>query len=252
MFGPGDSLWVFEPSRRRLTVLTPSLELARTSPLPVPTAAAIGYNDGSMILQGSIPTRERIGLPLHKVSVDGQLRRSFGAVIPVVRPDNRFLESRRLTSSDEGQLWSARVSEYVLELWDTSGVHIQTLEVDTPWFKPWKPRSDGSRAGPMIIDIQQDPHGLVWVLISVADPNARVASDDRARAATGSQSEDRSWEFDSIVEVVDPKRGLVLASLRFDQHLRGFACPGIVHGYHEDKEGFPSIRIWSVAMSSLR
>ena len=250
-FGPGDSLWVFQPSARRAAVFDSSLKYVRTLPLPTVATAVSIFDNGNLALQGSIPSRERIGLPIHLVSSAGALGSSFGTAKAEVRPDDQFVSSRRLAQASNGRIWSARLTEYTLERWDTAGTLDLRLAVDATWFKAWRPDPANPRAvGPMIIDVQQDSNGLLWVLISVRD-----ASVDEARFAETEQyarrsSSATSVEYDSVIEVVDPQRRRVLATTRIGSNMRGFACEGIAYSYKEDEAANPFLEVWSFTFTN--
>jgi hypothetical protein len=245
-FGRGDSLLVFDPSSRRLSVLSPVFELVRTTPLPAYASAAVHFADGSVVINASIMSKDLAGVPLHHVSASGAIRRSFGSDKSEARPELALATSRRLAPAGQGAFWSAHATRYTIERWDTTGALRATLEVPTPWFAPWRERKDGDPPKPTIIDLQLDNQGLLWVLLSVAD--ARHKPPARSVAGTPARI-DRDAEFDSVLEVIDPATAQVITSTRMEESMRGFGCAGVVFSSSEDSEGYPLVRLWSVALA---
>lgn len=250
-FGPGDSLWVFQPSARRVTVFDSTLKYVRTLTLPTSPAAAAPFANGAVVLQGSIPTRDRIGLPIHVLSSAGVLGGSFGSTTGEMRPDDPFVSARRLAPASDGRVWSARLTEYTIERWDTAGTLDLRLLVETTWFKPWRRDPSNPKAtGPMIIDVQEDASGLLWVLHSVRDPSFDDGRKSKTAQSQRRSSSGTSAEYDSVLEVIDPGRRVVLASVRLEPNMRGFACEGITYAYEEDEAGYPFLEVWSFSLTA--
>jgi hypothetical protein len=251
-YGPGDSLSVFDLSNRRLSVLSPGLDVVRTVPLPALIGSAIPLPNGAVVIQASIYSADRIGLPIHLMGVDGKLKRSFGGQSDAVRPGTQYSESRRLALASDGRVWAARVNEYTLELWDTVGTRHRRLEVPTPWFKPWVTIADGEQRLPLIVDVQVDQGGLLWVLIVVADASPRSDTEPPANQSRQARRSDEHREKDTVLELVDPTSNRILASHRFDEVVRGFACERTLFAYHEDPDGTPRLRTWHATFTQRR
>lgn len=105
---------------------------------------------------------------------------------------------------------------------------------DPSWYQ-----SDGvlgkfSRSRPAatrIRDIHEDEDGLLWVLVMV--PDERWA-ESLVSSPEGDRIVDRNASYDTVVEVLDPGRGLLLASTRYDQYLTQFLEDGRVASYLEE------------------
>ncbi len=242
-FGPGDSLHVFDAGNRRWTVISPDRRVVRAIPMPIHVSMALPLSNGEVIVQSAVRSDNRAGLPFHRVDTTGTIRSSFGAVVPVVRPDVEFADYRRLTKSSRG-LWSAFFHEYRLEEWDLEGRLLRSLVVPTPWFPRWETRPSDKPPPPIIIDIQEDSEGYLWTIISVPDRRYRPVP-------AGTPMKDiplGDHQFDTIIEVIDPRRNIVLASSRIDQNIRGFSCERTVFGYAEDAAGLPRIEAWKLSI----
>ena len=57
---------------------------------------------------------------------------------------------------------------------------------------------------------------------------------------------DPSRYHDTLIEVLDPRSGTIISTVRFDEELRFVGESNYVTNYHEDEEGFPHVRIWKL------
>ena len=152
---------------------------------------------------------------------------------------------RRVLSSphEKATVWSSRGTRYRLEEWDKSGQLLTAIDREVEWFEPWtQPPARNAREQPppsTAIDIEEDREGRLWSLVSVADedwlplPPGGGTSD----GLTFTTMEQRNRLHDTMIEVIDPGSGRLLASARIDEHLLGFAGRGIVYSYIEDELG---------------
>ena len=259
--GRGDTLHVFDAIfLRRHTLLAPgSWKVGRIAPIPVSpfleregtVMGPQGYvllPDGRYIVNGA-----RGDSALHLVGVHGELVRSFGVGYreedPPPPPSKRHLSvlepgeaaghrrvdviRRQLASAGEGRIWAAYTNRYEIELWDTAGHRLRRLARETEWFKPW--RSDeiyatykrhllrererpGEDAPPRpsppgLLGLEQDDQGRIWVLLAGGNAPGAPPGNDAAGP---------------IVEVLDPRAGRLVVSVRLGQRVRGFVGPGLV------------------------
>lgn len=250
--GRGDTLFVFDGAARRLTVLSPALELVRTQRMPVSagSASTLIRPNGEIVVSADVRSPDRVGYPLHLVDGEGSIVRSFGAVRPVLRPGVAYSMYRALAWDRSGDVWAAQKNRYLVELWDLSGQLHRVLERDARWFRPWEtdpPISPDHAPDPRLQAIEIDSAGRLWILAMVADPHYRDAL-IRRDGPRGPRYEftEQDRVFDSIIEVIDPVSGRLLSSLRVPQVLHNFAGPGLVFGSREDADGMPFLDVWRV------
>jgi hypothetical protein len=60
-----------------------------------------------------------------------------------------------------------------------------------------------------------------------------------------STDSDRNALLDTVVEVIDPEQGTVLASLRVEEALHGFAADGVAYSFSETEV---RIQIWALRL----
>lgn len=242
--GPGDTLHVFGSP---YTVFDPDLNPVRTyNALGDPHGFAL-FADGSMVLHTILYSETRIGLPLHKISPEGHIIRSFGSETRSYDPADPFAALRAVAVADSGRVWSVPMNRYVIELWDTTGHNLMQLRRDTDWFRPWTGYDEKapyrSRARPLVTAVAEDAEGRLWVMVGVADKDWRANSG----APTDVSIHD---VLDTIIEVIDPRAGRLIASTRIGIYLAGFADSSHVFARDVDSDGRIVLTVWRVSLET--
>lgn len=210
LVGPGDSIHVVDRLQRRLTVYGPDLGFERAvSAFPAEEVAGI-LADGTYLVSAQIRAADRVGFPLHTVSRDGQILRSFGNT----RPDAPNATQRVASVGPDGTIWALAQGRYVLEEWNPlTGERVRELPVSADWFsESVQPGGDwNSPPAPSLQAVWKDRENILWVLALVA---ARDWAPPTAQGEFDITPEHRAARFDSLLEAVDPNSGRVLARLR--------------------------------------
>jgi len=248
----GDELHVFDARLRRHTVLSKDFRVVRSAQYPgQPLGDVLVVSDSLVILNALIPTPEKAGFLLHALGPDGTVRASFGEDAAGHRRDMEFPARRLLAAAARGGFWSAQRTRYTIERWSPSGQRLETLSRNVPWFVPYMGpmrEAPGGVPRPFIQDVHEDANGRLWVLVTV--PDARGQTGARP-SGEGARVVDYDATFDSIVEVIDPRTGRLLASGRVDEHLTQFVADGVAASYTEDAGGVPKIAIWRLRLHGL-
>ncbi len=120
------------------------------------------------------------------------------------------------------------------------------------------PTSDLSATPPpLLLAVSQDAQGLLWSLIAVADPNWKSALEyqkhpDEKPLKKGEPAPKRlvvgdlHKYYDTLIEVIDPARGVVVARGKADMLLQGFADTTHAISYRDDRDGVPYIDVWQL------
>ena len=246
----GDTLIAYDIRSARLTLFSHSHEVVSTIPMPPQLRFILPQRDGSFIAYASIPTRDRVGRFLHRISRSGEIQQSFG---PSGEPfDARETAShvRILAQGASGIIWSARQNRYLIEAWTANGELRRVIIRQPAWFEEWTrhPLSGAERPRTRIRTIFEDEAGLLWVILRV--PDRRWRPDPAARPGVESGGVPTYAAVpryeDSIVEVIDPRTGALLISKRFDEAFADDMSGG--HGYLETQRetslGVPRVTIW--------
>jgi hypothetical protein len=267
MFDAGDTLYTFDPWHGRVTVYGPDYQFVRTDPFPanlVDDAVVLGGGRYVVASTATMPMgnnqREILTVPLHLV-VGGKIVRSFGKdTISLQGSVGEAAENyRRLGLSTRGRVWASHTFRYVIERWDTAGAHELSIVREVDWFPVEKHGySDPlrQRPHPSMVAVWEDSQGRVWTMSRVADAKWRERRNWKS-PYTGSGSIGRLTPeledsvYDSIVEVFDPERGLLLTSARLD---KPFYAGGVGFLYSDGAtpDGGNTKEIWRLRMGVAR
>lgn len=241
-----DSLFIFDISTRRLTVLSPEFKVVRTVNLQFAPRGVIALDDGGLLVNADIRTRERAGYPLHFATPDGIVTKSFGVGTANYRFDLPMENRRRLAADGAGSVWTARANQYLLERWDSGGSLAAQVRLDADWFPHWarpETRLDSVPPVPAIVKIWVENENL-WVVTHIADsnwrPQANVPAAAEARRYDGTTYH-RIW--DTRIDVINMRSWKLLTTTTFD----GYLIPGfaghILAEYAEGQDASPLFRI---------
>ena len=266
LFGPGDSLYAIVGDTRRMTVFSPEYEVARTVTLSTTLSSAVRLPDGRFLLSGLSRSAESIGHPLHLVDQQGAHVRSFGSTtVPdryggTVRMGRDALidAARRLAAPVGPNLWTAKFNDYVLEQWSLDGRKLAQMIRQVPWFPPnanVRPPANATagthREPPQMRSLSEDTAGRLWTLTTVPDRDWQPRTLPAAPGG-GTYTPDslRHKLHDSVLEVIDPARGEVLATRTFDTLFMSFIAPDLLVSFTEDAGGNPRYVVWRVRLVS--
>lgn len=247
----GGDLSIWDPGNLRITVIGHDFRAKSTTQIEYPFGTVLRGKD-RFFGAGVIRTPDLAGYTLHLIDFNGRRTRSFAPQGDGYRSDQADLYRRSIAIS-ESSLWSARHTEYVLESWDTVGNNLQRIDRVVEWFPPGSrfgaPRDDpGARPAPGIMAIEIDSAGFIRTLSWVADERWRSAL--RAMPGLYGRDElrvpvaDRAKYWDTIIEILDPRNGKIIAAGRFDQAFRGFAGPEHIYHYRETGDSEPVLDVY--------
>ncbi len=251
----GDRLHVFDLINMRRTVLTAGFEVEHTNPLQFVDfglgLATLG--DSAYVMNGVIPSPERVGYALHLFDGEGKVVRSFdemrgghGLAGAVPGPH------RSLAVSRDGGVWSASVSEYRIDLWDPgTGDRRRSLVREVDWFPAhdgrWSLTPDQPRP-PRIGGVKEDEEGWLWVLIHVASEHWEECLEATPPGAPAEVGEYRWREdcrgHDSRLEVLDPETGRVMAARTVPRSIVFVLAGRNMVSLEYDAPGFPVLQFW--------
>lgn len=235
----------------RITWLSTDLEVTRTERSPAPLVHRL-MQVGPDRFIANASMAQGTGLPLHSIDLESGQVRSFGTVLPVPRPGLPWANLRALALAGNGRVWSAYRTQYVLELWDTAGALVKTLARRTSWFQPYVERRVGSGepAQPWLMAIRENLEGQLLSLVTVPiDDYRRVLGPPRETPRGPRYDVSRKDQlFDTIVEVIDPETGELVASERLPQYLLDFLDDQHVYGYRLSPDGNPLIDVWRLRL----
>ena len=255
--GVGDTVFAYDIGNQRETRLSPDLQLVDSHRIelggPVDLAR---LEDGSLVTADIQRRPQTAGLPLHYVR-GGARELSFGSSENEWRPEDTHMLWRNVAPDRRGNVWSADMTAYRLELWDQSGNRVRSITREVPWFAPHAHfgidyDSPLTRPNPGIRDLMMDEDGNLRVAIFRADEqwedglgSVRGIYD---REMTGPTS--YNDYMDTVVEILDPETGELVASATFDPAFYFVDGTEYVWSYREDERGYPVVQLFRLGLSS--
>lgn len=247
---PGDSLYTFDSSLYRLSVFSPDFEFVRSARIDPPLRPRGGFFqvDGSLLITAIGRGPETFGRPYHVVDPDGRVRRSFGEKEGVIAGNVDYDLARRIGPSADGGFWASYdYYQYTVERWGPENELVERFERHPEW----APKAGDPRGGPRdangpapssaVVNFQVDDAGLLWMLIWVAEEGWREAFEN-------SEERPASHDYrDTIIEVLDPARGRVVARHRIDDLAVGFSAPGVMYTW-DNREVFDKLKLWRLRL----
>lgn len=176
--------------------------------------------DGDFIVSAIHRDPDRAAYRLFRYGQDGSYHGPIGPRT-VFRSD-RFRHAIRALSIDpDDGLWAGHFLEYVIDRFAPDGTLAGTFVRDAAFFRPQdRTYAITEDLGPptSLAEIAIDRHGLLWTAVNVPDPAWSMNVSD-ARVIEGRSTiapENLSKVWDTVIEVIDPDRGVVLARTRLD------------------------------------
>lgn len=255
---PGDTLHVYDDVLGRHSVFDQDYRYIRSTVSPRGLSSAVFFPDGTSIIAASVNDPGRIGLLYHRFHKNGNYLNSFGDSNQVLSPSRPSLEVRRMGFSHGGGFWSGSwLYKYRLEMWSLSGKLLRVLEPQSTWFPPNTQilgPTPTRPPQPMLYGVWEDPYGLVWT--------SGVTAGKRYKQALGPKKmiegaevypvQDPELVWDGIIEVFDPAKGVLLASLAVDAPFHFVLGPGRLAGVRWDEDGILSLEVVDVVLRRPR
>ena len=251
----GDTIAVFDVILGRINVYDGTEVSVATWPLPIRAIRELAFlRDGRYVINGDLRTREAAGFPLHLATRSGSVVRSFGAEDPVVRRDMPRLHQRTMGLAKNGMVWVGHKTRYRIEQYDTAGNKTRTLDRDVPWFPAHgglTAISEAAPPAPLFRRLCELGDGLLLAAISIADSNWKASIRETARiqgrSVLGADSPNDL--YDSMLEVIDVKKGQVLVSRRIPERVHDITDDGLIVNYYLTAAGVPYIEVWAAVFT---
>ena len=173
-------------------------------------------------MKKQIPTPALAGHPLHVMSKDGNIVRSFGGDGSPFHSEDTLKNGRAVCLNPDGTIWSIASGGRLLERWDTAtGRRLSQVTVKSTWFRESsRPAPMDQVANPIILTIWAE-EDLVWILYRVPDP--QWIPRRRPEREFLVQGENADLRSDWVLEAVRSDTGSVVAMKSFDRILLRWA-----------------------------
>lgn len=251
--GAGDSLYVPDRALGRISVYSGDLVFRRT--IPAPYTPAMGFGDGYMIVAQQIATSNLSGHPIHVLSADGRIERSFGADTPGYRRDLRLFMTRMVGRAGDGTVWTTPPGRLLVEKWDPrTGQRVKRLPTTVAWFRDTPVHTEPHQSpGTVIEGIWEDRGGIVWLLVRVEDLDWPPASPVPADREVPWTVEDSNARNDWILMAVDSSGGRVLGQRRFREGVYHYTpTPLVVTDVANPAGPYVAFDVWQPVLTRRR
>ena len=229
--GSDGSLRILDLVNRRITHVSPDGGLIETTDIRSLHGLDFAVIDGGerYAVSGFGQVDDVLGATTEIVDRGGARSASLGAT-PVESWVVNFFRAP-VAVDGEGSVWTTRAGEYGFEAWDPEGGNepLTRLIGDPAWFDPGPPQPGAPVSAPapsIVISLRVD-RGLLWAGTWVADENREAGA-----AAPSPLELDRI--LDTVLDVIDPASGALIARTRRDEALRGTGDDALLFGVRED------------------
>jgi len=247
----GDSILILDGATRRISLLSPAFKFVDSEPLSSHLERATPLSDGTMAVVAQIGSGDAIGFPVHRWSRDGKRINSFGVDSPFVMPAAYPLRPQ-LAAARNGNVWVAQETSYHISLWNGAGKKLVELRRAASWFPSHEPRSIDSEHPPLpwIVALYEDATGLLWVFTLVPAKNWQAGLGKKIQTAEGRGyvNQDLALLYDTRIEVIDPSKGALMATLTVPRLLAHPLRDGVVAGWRTNSDGAYVVELWKVTL----
>lgn len=249
-FASHDSLWVFDGARRALLFDAERRWVRGIATTIAPWDAQL-LADGRILLSSSSSEQP---FPLQLLRPDGTLVRE----LPGDSASRALHNPRRIVLAPDGTFWTVPMQyRWRLEHWDSSGAPLGVIERQPSWFLPYD-RYDAptpERApSPTLMDAWFDASGRLWVLGKAADAKWAAGlgalHPDTGRTVTAVVDPDKV--YDTVLEVINPKTGALIAETRFDVSYPFAVEPGVIMRVQTTRDGWNRAELMRIRFDSTR
>jgi hypothetical protein len=253
------NIHVFDRNNSRHTLFSPDGEILSEWPILGKVPNAVFLEDGRIAANMVSTNRDLVGLPIHLLDPsDGNILQSFGAEEGEhFNLRERWPGYRSLTLGSDTTLWTSSRSKYRFREWDLrTGKKIRELVGQVEWFPP-DPAANANRNSleplPSIPAIRFNDQGYLVVLILLKAPDweSHMVPKTLSTGMVMEQPDKYENIMDTLIQVINPSSGRLLAAQRFPQVVWGFLGEDLVFGVSEDDLGVPRVEIWNL-QSSIR
>ncbi len=223
---PGDSVFAVDADHPRGIVIHASGPVGRRVHFPFPGSNGLILRwPDRVLISGLVSTEESVGYPLHELSLIGDsatLTSSFGPDGGDLVPGASGPLRLHLTTDTGGGFWTADVGRYRMLRWSSTRSIVDSIVRQARWFPGNShPSIGGPRQAPnpMIVAIQRDQNGFLWVCTRVPREDWRPAWPEIVERLAEVSITPRLLRnlYTTVIEVIDPANRTLIAQHTVDE-----------------------------------
>lgn len=218
----------------------------------VPSRMVLG-DRGEIVAAAHLRTPDHAGMPLHVISPSGKHIQAFGSFDGALALGSEERLQRVLARSRSGDVWAGDPYSRVVEQYDFRGrlKHRFIRPDDSERIHDDGQGVEGARelTKTKLVALVEDEDGRLWMLTQRLKPTAL----DLLPSLQGLRDVvDRQQQlYETVIEVLDPERGRLVASVRCDGMLSHFAESRTIAGMRVGPGDQWLIELWSPQLSRL-
>lgn len=205
------------------------------------------FPNGDLVLQAVVATPGGFGYPLHTIGTRGE-RVSFGAGKSEAFDGHPTRVMGSLAHAGGNRFWANTIREYRVRLWTTKGELQRVIDRQVDWFDPWTEwdgRIDVAPPPPRLISTWQDRAGRLITLTAVAARDwAPVTGRNLAREAPPPTAAEFERANDSVLEIIDPRDGSLVATQRIRGTMIAIVADSLVVGLSSGIGKSTGLDVW--------
>jgi hypothetical protein len=219
-----DSVWIADWGTGRLSIFDPDFRFVRSFPVPRLLSLAL-LPDGDLVTAGRAFDGGKGPVPIHRWDRGGVRVAGYG---PPVKQSSGYEHQYLVAAARNGGFWAVRLWGRLLLLRVDSAGEERWYERRPEWFRGIPVGATSADQGvSRARAIWEDAAGLVWTVFQVAADSVGIVMDTvRPEGVPVAVPRDADAAYDTMVEVLDPSRGELVAAHRFPEVLTVSAGPG--------------------------
>jgi hypothetical protein len=237
---PGDTLLVVESGN--LQFFKPDSTFIRSTKNASTVVSIAPFLGQYFLVRGRLSTPDGIARPLHVLDHNGLVLRSFG---------DGFSNTTIAAPTSGASAWVAWMDRYELVHIDTAGKVLARLQRNAPWLPADRPSYWDYKGPPLpsLSALRVASDGLLWLLGHEPGPRWREAIPEIRSDGTIDPTRMQIEVLrNSVVEVMDPRAGRLVATAKFPGYIVGFVGDDRVLATLEDARGIPRAPIWKMIL----
>lgn len=217
-----------------------------TAALPLAVFGMLAGPPGTLLVHGVANTPTQIGYPLHLVTLQGEILKSFGDDTIAVAPSSPYAMRRAVTGARRGLLWSLWRGSYRFAEYAYDGSLMREYTRVAPWFDSYTSFQHGEpHATP--------PRPFSVGVLEFNDSTILVAVLRRDRQWAASDIYDPlrlNAIYDTTLELIDPHSDRVFAIANIDEAMVGVVDSALLYSLGEGRSGGARITVMRVVVTN--
>lgn len=222
--GPADSVFVLDRDLRQVTIFNADLSYAGRVPLDGFGLTFALLSSGDFVVNAIANSRSTFGLPLQVVPRRAGAPHWFGSRPSDIGPSRTESSQRAIAAGHRGAIWSIVPLTYQIEEWTSGGSKTRSFQRLAEPFNNTRRSQSSQQPKAWVASVNQDKTGSLWTVMTIVTRPPTTARSGRRATERSEFGMPDLTPYDSVIEVIDPATGRLVAAKRFER--RSFGLRG--------------------------